>query len=94
MKNYALLNENNVVVNICVADSNWDATGWTEYTNDNPAYIDGDYVDGYFYPPQPYTSWTRNKGNWVSPIKDPNSIDDSNIYIWDEQLGKWIEAVA
>ena len=35
MKNYALLNENNLVINISVADSDWDSTGWVEYTGKN-----------------------------------------------------------
>ena len=91
MKNYALLNENNIVINICIADSNWDSTGWIEYTNNNPAYIDGDYIDGYFYSSQPYPSWLRNKGNWESPIPNPNPIDDPTVYRWTEHTLKWIK---
>jgi hypothetical protein len=33
MKHFALLNEDNLVINISVADDNWDSTGWVEYTN-------------------------------------------------------------
>ena len=35
MKNFALLNENNLVINISVADSNWDNENWIEYTGKN-----------------------------------------------------------
>ena len=31
MKNFALV-ENGIVVNVSVADENWDSTGWIEYT--------------------------------------------------------------
>jgi hypothetical protein len=31
MKNFALI-ENGIVVNVSVADENWDSTGWIEYT--------------------------------------------------------------
>ena len=32
MRNFAQLNKKNLVVNISVADDNWDSTGWIEYT--------------------------------------------------------------
>jgi hypothetical protein len=35
MKNYALLDENNLVINISIADNDWDSTGWVDYTNKN-----------------------------------------------------------
>lgn len=35
MKYFALLNENNMVINISVADDVWDNTGWIEYTGKN-----------------------------------------------------------
>jgi hypothetical protein len=88
MKNYALLNENNLVTNISIADDSWDNTGWVEYTNDNPASIGGDYVDGYFYPIQPYTSWTRNKGNWNPPTPMPTE----GFWTWDESSLSWVES--
>ena len=64
--------------------------GFIEYTNENPAYIFGDYFDGVFYPEQPYPSWLRDgKGNWVAPVGIP---DENKIYLWDEDLGEWHEA--
>jgi hypothetical protein len=68
MKKFALLNENNLVLNISIADNSWDSTGWVEYNNSNPASIGGDYVDGYFYSVRPFASWTRNAGNWLPLI--------------------------
>jgi hypothetical protein len=87
MKYYALLNNANVVLNIIVANNDWDSTGYVEYTNSNPAYIGGDYVDGYFYPPQPYTSWTRNQGNWNPPTPKPAE----GFCTWDETILNWVE---
>jgi hypothetical protein len=86
MKNFALLDENNIVVNISIANNNWDSTGWIEYNLDNPASIGGDYVDSYFYTPQPYPSWNRNKGQWQPPVPYPT---DELMYEWDEELTDW-----
>ena len=87
MKKFALLDENNVVTNISIADDSWDSTGWIEYTNNNPASIGGDYVDGYFYPVQPYPSWTRNDGQWLPPTSMPTE----GLWYWDEPTLTWIE---
>lgn len=87
MKNFALLNQNNIVINISVADSDWDSTGWIEYTNDNPAFIGGDYVDGFFYDLQPFASWTRNNGIWNPPTPKPEGN-----YAWDEDTLSWVES--
>jgi hypothetical protein len=87
MKNFALLNDQNIVVNISIGDDNWSDNNWIEFTNDNPAYIGGDYVDGYFYPAQPYASWTRNNGQWVSPSPRPEGIN----WYWDESTLSWID---
>ena len=57
------------------------------YTDENPAYIDGDLVDGYFYPPKTFNSWNRDgKGNWVAPIPKP---EDDKFYFWDEKELSW-----
>ena len=42
MKNYALLN-NNIVINVSVANDDWDSTGWIEYTDSRPAIIGHTY---------------------------------------------------
>lgn len=89
MKNYALLDANNIVINISVASEEWDSTGWIEYNQNNPAFIGGDYVDNYFYAPQPFPSWTRLNGNWQPPTPQP----EGNFY-WDESTLSWIEIEA
>lgn len=90
MKTYAQLVDK-TVINTIIADEdfiNESNNVYVEYTNENIAYIGGDYVDGYFYPAQNFQSWSRNgKGQWEPPIPYPN---DKNIYIWDEDLQQWI----
>ena len=88
MKNFALLDENNKVLNISIAENSWELEGWVEYTNENPAYIGGDYIDGYFYAPQPFPSWIRDQGNWLAPTPAPNN---SPYTYWNEETLTWIE---
>jgi hypothetical protein len=88
MKTYALLDENDKVLNISIADDNWDATGWVEVPENCAAYIGGDYHLGFFYPEQPFESWTRSNGNWLPPIEKPL---DGKEYFWNEVLGIWDE---
>jgi hypothetical protein len=89
-KNMAVIDENNIITNIIVCNDNEPETlTQINYTDENPAYIGGDYVDGFFYPPQPYPSWTRDQGIWVSPKPYPN---DDKQYSWNEDKQKW-EAV-
>ena len=52
----------------------------------NPAYVGGDYVDGYFYPEQPFASWTRSEGNWIPPVPMP---DTEGNWQWNEELQEW-----
>ena len=52
----------------------------------NPAYVGGDYVEGYFYPEQPFASWTRDgEGGWVAPILQPDGVG----WFWNEDEGQW-----
>ena len=88
MKTYALLDENNLVLNISIADENWDATGWVEVPENNPAFIGGDYYLGFFYPEQPFKSWTRSHGKWLPPFEKPK---DGKAYYWDEEISNWVE---
>jgi hypothetical protein len=87
MKKFALLDENNVVINISIANDSWDSTGWIEYTDSNTASIGGDYVDKYFYSVQPFTSWTRAEGTWQPPTPMPTE----GFWNWDEATLSWIE---
>lgn len=87
MKYFALLDDNQTVINISIADDSWDSTGWVEYTLENPAVIDGNLVDGYFYAPQPYPSWTRLNGIWIAPVECPTD----GMYLWDESTESWVK---
>jgi hypothetical protein len=87
MKKYALLNENNIVVNISVANDDWDYSGWIEYTENNPATIGGDYVNGFFYSVQPWPSWTRDNGQWICPVAMPSQ----GYWLWDEENLQWLQ---
>lgn len=91
---YARLDENNVVINIECADPEWvasqpDPLTFVAYTDANPAYIGGTFDSGYFYPPQPYPSWSKDGvGGWNAPVSMP---DDGGRYQWDEDAQEWVE---
>ena len=87
MKFYALLDENNKVLNISTADDSWDSTGWIEYTLENPAYINGDLYLGFFYAPQPYPSWSRDYGTWTPSVPYPT---DPYLYDWNDAELNWV----
>jgi len=84
VKQVAVL-ENNVVVNVVVvADDYVLSNNEVEYQDSNPASIDGDYVDGFFYQKQPFASWSRDGlGNWIPPVPYPDEP------VWDEVTGGW-----
>jgi hypothetical protein len=87
-KNVAVLNENNQVLNVIIVNNDYVLNAnEIVYTHTNPAYIGGDYVQGYFYPAQPYLSWTRDKGNWQPPTPRPIGMK----WYWDETTLAWIE---
>ena len=91
MKRLAIFDENGIVVNIIVANDDFFVDGAIEYTDDNPARVGGDYVDGYFYPPKPYPSWVRNNGEWISPVAKP---EGQGTFVWDEEMQKWIDLLS
>lgn len=87
MKYQAQLDENNVVVNIIVVnDGDVDTEQLVTYTDSNPAHIGGDFVGGYFYAPQPFSSWTRYEGEWIPPKPRPNSLGN---WEWNEREQEW-----
>jgi hypothetical protein len=98
MKNYAVI-ENDIVINIVVADEEWanaQTATLVEYTEENSAWMGGDYVGGFFYPPKPFASWTRNNGSWVAPVEKPTDITEGDgsatgdfAYIWNEPSLSW-----
>jgi hypothetical protein len=88
MKTCAVLNDQSVVVNIILCNDNEPETDrLVAYTRLSPAYMGGYYVNGWFYPPQPFPSWTRGEGEWLPPVPYPT---DGQMYSWDEASGQWI----
>jgi hypothetical protein len=85
--------DGNKVINTIVGNLQWlsaqpNPESFREYTVDNPAYIGGDYVDGTFYAPQFFPSWTRDgKGSWNPPTPMPT---DDKLYSWDESTTSWV----
>ena len=87
-KTMAVLDDNNLVTNIIICDDDvLETNKLVIYTNDNPAYIGGDYVDGYFYEQQPFPSWVRIKGKWKAPVPEPT---DGQRYVWNEETLSWV----
>jgi hypothetical protein len=90
-KNCAVVSDTGIVLNIVVChDDEPESANLIRYEDDNPAYIGGDYVEGYFYPPQPFASWTRADGEWVPPIPRPSE----GSWVWNEELQDWSVSVA
>lgn len=72
MKKIAILDDNNKVLNIIMCNDDFQETPKAiMYNDNNSAYINGDYFDGYFYPPKNeniFSDWVRDgKGNWIPP---------------------------
>lgn len=102
-KNMAVLDENNVVVNIVVVHEDTPETPTLiEYNDNDPAYIGGDYFEGKFYPPKPYPSWIRGtyrisqhnldtKHGWVAPKPIPDIPEEHEGIerVWDETKKDW-----
>ena len=88
MKYLAKLDGSTVVNIIAAADDAAETDSLVAYSETNPAYIGGDYVDGYFYPPQPFPSWTRSEGAWIPPVQQPAE----GFYDWDEDALAWVES--
>lgn len=85
MSTYALVVDA-VVANISTGDTAPD--GWMEYGDDNPAFIGGPVIDGVFYPPQPFPSWTPAAGAWLPPVPRPEQGGPFD-WAWDEDSQTW-----
>lgn len=86
MKNVAVI-KRGFVENIILCSDDYELKdNEIEYFDDNPAFIDGEYIDGYFYPLQPFSSWVRDKGKWVPPVPMPS---EPNNWYWDEENLEW-----
>jgi hypothetical protein len=91
-KDVAIINDNGIVIAINVYPDNYELSS-NEILVTNPAFVGGDYVDGYFYPLQPYPSWTRENGKWIPPIPKPilkeEQVLERKYLIWNEEIQNW-----
>jgi hypothetical protein len=102
MANFALIDENNFVVTVIVAERDFiesgalgDPSKWIEDTDEvwNVAAVGfkWDKVNNAFIPPQPYASHTLNdKFEWTPPIPHPN---DGKVWRWNEDIINWEEVL-
>ena len=94
MANYAKL-ENNIVVNVVVAEQEWidTQTGTWYLVKDDTipqhnAIIGAKYdsLNEVFIHPKPYPSWILNSNYiWEAPVSKP----EDGWYTWDEQNQEW-----
>jgi len=86
-KNIAVM-EGNIVVNVIVCPDDFVMqANHLEYFDSNPAFIDGDYVDGYFYAPRPSPNFTRDgKGGWLFPTPQPTTRE---AWMWNSVTEEW-----
>lgn len=89
-KSVAIIDKDSKVIAINEYADNYELAS-NEILVTNPAFIDGDFYEGFFYPEQPFSSWLRDgQGNWQAPIPYPN---DGLMYQWDEEAGNWVAVV-
>lgn len=101
MSIFAVLGENNVVVNRIISDTaeyiyltlGADLLLVQEDETTGPATIGEKYLEsGVFQPPRPYPSWEWNDTliEWQPPMACPT---DEKRYVWDEESLNWVEFV-
>ena len=96
MPKFAVLDDS-LVVNVIIADNELIAEQVTqktcvEYTDENPAYIGGEYNAGIFIQPKPYPSWILRNNKWEAPVAIPSlPVDaDGPFYTWNEDTVSWV----
>lgn len=84
--------ENNVVINVIVAESKKiaeEVTGYSVIETEGTPWIDWElHEDGIWRSRQPFPSWQWNGEAWDAPVARPT---DSNQYVWDEESLSWIQ---
>jgi hypothetical protein len=88
MARYALLNDDNKITNVVLADQTW-IDGQTEtyiLDSNNEAQINGYYLNNSFIPASPFSSWTLVNNEWTPPFAKPDETGDIQ---WDESLQTW-----
>ena len=87
MTNYAELNDDNIVVNVIVADAQFVATQPNKnYVLCTRGGIGWSFDGTNFIAPQPYPSWTLDADyDWQPPTPRPDGM-----YAWNEEELEWV----
>ena len=94
MANFALINSDNIVVNVIVADQSFvdsDPRTFKEITNEKKAGRGWtwDEAKSTFIAKQPYPSWTLNSDNdWEAPVVRP-AEEEGKSHDWNETDQQW-----
>lgn len=86
MATYAVINNENVVTNIVVADTPLEAS-WIKSLAASIGDI-YDPTDGTFKPRRPFESWEFNEETWSWEAPTPMPEDDA-YYFWNEENLAW-----
>lgn len=77
--------ENNVVINVIIADPEFINTQEGTYIESNSAGIGYTLINNELVAPRPFPSWTLDQNNeWQPPVEKP-----AGHYIWNEQDLSW-----
>jgi len=95
---YAILNENNIVINtIVIDDSEYDINDFISLTpesdhavkvdNNGEPFIGEPFINGWFRTHSPYSGWIwdENSHEWNAPVLRPAGRD----YVWDNSTESW-----
>ena len=89
-KDVAVVSDSGEVIAINVHTDDYELAP-NELLVTNSAWVGGTFDTGYFYPPQPYPSWSKDgEGNWTAPVSVP---DDGGRYQWNEESQEWVELI-
>jgi hypothetical protein len=93
MKNWAKINNENVVIDTLVFDDDVIPSinlpeGWRWIQSDrSPIGSTYDEENNFFIVPKPFASWSLDEnGIWNPPIEFPG---DGNKYVWNEENQNW-----
>ena len=99
-KDYALVNDNNEVVNTVVIDDEESdstfasiaeangAVAWYDFETYGTTAIGGSFYQGKLIMPKPFSSWILNETSyqWEAPVSRP---DNELFYVWNEDTKSW-----
>ena len=97
MAHFALINSDNIVENVIVAEQDFIDSGalQSEYPHSFREITKGgrgwtwDEAKSTFIAPQPYPSWTLNSDNeWEAPVAEP-AAEEGKVHIWNETDQQW-----